>query len=145
MARIVVVLPAPLRPSRATTCPSSTVSDSPLSTEPSPYPPERSRSSSIVPPRPATQVCLLCVSVLSYLVRGALCKHRAVVQHGDAVGEGEDHAHAVLDKDDGHVARQSLEPFEERRDLVGSQTRRRLIQEQQARPHGEARCQFQAT
>ena len=62
-------------------------------------------------------------------------RKRALIEHGDAVGEMEDDAHVVLDQHDGQVA-VLVQPADELGDLVGllvAHAGGRLVEQQQAR------------
>src|SRR5688572_22836707 len=117
MALSVVVLPAPLRPSRVATSPSSTSKLTPCSTCDSPYQPWRSRTdSNAAGAMPlagdaATRVSAMARSdiglehprIFRDLGIFAFGEDLAARQHGDAIGKRRDHRQVVLDHQHGAV------------------------------------------
>src|SRR5262249_4647003 len=91
MARIVVVLPAPLRPSSVTTSPAVTSNVMPCRIWLSPYQPCRSLTASSASGMAGSHVRLDDLRVLGDLRVGAFGEHLAPRQHGDAVGEVSHH------------------------------------------------------
>src|SRR5262245_34378379 len=84
---ISVVLPIPLRPSRASDWPSARAGEIPLSTTASPYPAlSRSTVNNSGIERLA-QIDRLHAGVARNLLRRTVDKQRAINQHGDAIGE----------------------------------------------------------
>ena len=99
MARMVVVLPAPLRPSSVTTSPAFTSKVMPCRTWLSPYQPCRSRTASCASAMAASRPCpcrLRSPAGSSTPPRRALGQHLAARQHRDAVGQVGDHRQVVL-------------------------------------------------
>src|SRR6266508_4704158 len=100
MLSMVVVLPAPLRPTRTTDSPSPTLSDTPLRTWAGPRKVLiRSTSSMAVGSQEIGRDLL----VVPDLIRGAVGENRALMHGDDARAVREDHVHVVLD-DDGRDA-----------------------------------------
>src|SRR5258706_9675707 len=96
-----VVLPAPLRPSNASTRPGLTANDTSCNTWLSPY-------SALMPLRTNASVAkidLACFRIGNHGAARALHDHAAVMQHGNVVGEVECRVHVVLDHDDRGFAR----------------------------------------
>src|SRR5271166_1446262 len=89
---IVVVLPAPLRPSSVTTSPSRTSNSTPCSTWLSPYQLFRPETSSMRGP----QIGRLHLGVLGDGLVIALRQDLSARQHGDAVAQALDHRQIVL-------------------------------------------------
>src|SRR5271170_4482239 len=93
----VVVLPAPLRPSKVATSPSVTEKLMPCSTCDSPYQASRSRISSrgrlaaIASGMSGSKISLAHFVVVRDLAIGAFGENLAARQHGDHVGEIGDH------------------------------------------------------
>src|SRR5262247_493660 len=103
----VVVLPAPLLPRIVTISPRPTSSPTPLSARISPY---ATSSDSTLSMRPRSgrgpalaEIGLDHPRVALDLSRWPLGDLLAVVQHSHAVGDLHDHAHVVLDQDDGEA------------------------------------------
>src|SRR5229473_7004659 len=98
---IVVVLPAPLRPSRVTTSPAKTSKVAPWSTWDSPYQACRastaSRGAALGLSMAGTEISLAHRRVGRDRFVVALGQHPAAREHRDAVGEVGDHAEIVLD------------------------------------------------
>ena len=92
------------------------------------------------------QVRLDDAGVGAHLFGRALGDALAVVEHGDAVADAHDHAHVVLDEQDGQAqlgAQLGDEPLH-LLGLVGVHARRRLIQQQQHRLAGQGAGDLQA-
>ena len=68
------------------------------------------------------------------LFRCALDQHAAGHQHGDAFGEAKHQLHVVLDEDNGHVARQGCDDFEQFAALLGWNAGGRFVEQQYLRP-----------
>src|ERR1700684_3658543 len=98
----VVVLPAPLRPSKVATSPSATLKLMPCSTCDSPYHASRSRTSSrvrlaaIASGMTGSKIGLAHFDVLRDLAIGAFGENLTTRQHGDHVGEVGDHRQVRL-------------------------------------------------
>src|SRR5687767_2048506 len=99
-----VVLPAPLRPSRVTTSPSATSKSMPCRMCDSPYQALRPRTSSM----PGAQVGLYHLRVLRDAGVVAFGEDLAAREHGDAVGERRHHGKVVLDHQHRAVGRDAL-------------------------------------
>src|SRR5688572_16854878 len=113
----VVVLPAPLRPSRVTTSPGATSKVTPCRTWDSPY--QASRSRTARSGAPAAFGPMRCASAASGMAHpdigfdhARILRHGGVIsfgknpaprQHGDPVGQGGDDRQVVLDHEDGAV------------------------------------------
>src|SRR5262245_10135323 len=117
---IVVVLPAPLRPSSVTTSPENTSKSTPCRMCDSPYQACRPPTVRSGAPRPGSAMADPQVGFLD----GGIGRHRLVVafrqdaaarQHRDAVGQVGDDAEIVLDHEHGAVGRHRLD---QRRDAV---------------------------
>src|SRR4051812_41964041 len=102
--RSVVVLPAPLRPSSATTSPCSTRIDRSNSTWESPYSVLILSTSSRLMRVQPSQIGVLHSRIAPDLVGGAIRQQPALIEHGDALGEFEDGVEIVLDDDHGSRA-----------------------------------------
>src|SRR5262249_21918261 len=98
---MLVVLPAPLRPSRPSSRPSPQRNETRCSTWLSPYIASMSASSSAS----FAKVNLLGARMRHHLGAGPLDLDPTEMQDRDALGEIERHIHVVLDHDDGHLAR----------------------------------------
>src|SRR5919112_3208047 len=137
IARRVVVLPAPFAPRMPTAPLSGTLSDTPSSTCTGPYDAVTPSSSSSVIRGVLPDVRLDDPGVGLRFGGRPLHELGAVVEHDDAVGEGGDQAHVVLDDDHGDVVVPAQAP--DRRDqglhLAVRQTGGRLVEEQQLRLH----------
>src|SRR5262249_47305593 len=130
-ARIVVVLPMPLRPISVTTSPAPTVKLTSNSTWAGPYPACKCATES----RPVIRSFHLVAEigrrhlrVGAHLLRRAARKHAAVDQHGDAVGEREHGGHVVLDQHHGKASLQSAQQADEARGLFAAGARHRLVE-----------------
>src|SRR5215813_1302229 len=130
IARKVVVLPAPLRPSRVTSSPSAIANSMPCRMCDSPYQAWRSRTRSSAP---AVSCCgvrsaasamtrshigLDDVGVLRHLGIIALGQDLAAGQHGDGVGELRHHREIVLDHEDGAIRRDLADERRDARDIL---------------------------
>ena len=138
----VVVLPAPLAPSRHTTLPA---------------PDRRARRSRArgraVAGRDALQLKHCGLAQIGFDHPGSLRTSRrralgdllAEAQHGDAIGNTHHELHHVLDQHDGEalVAYQVDQQGVERRDLLAAQSGRRLVEQEQARPDGQRARQIE--
>src|SRR5215469_6345425 len=99
----VVVLPAPLRPSRVATSPAATVKSMPCSTCDSPYQASSPRTSSNVPAAlsmTGPEIGFAHVGIVRDLAVGPFGQDAATRQHGDDVREIGDHRKIVLDHED---------------------------------------------
>src|SRR5919197_2893943 len=113
MARSVVVLPAPLAPSKVTIDPAGTFRETPCSARMPPYAARTSSSSSSVPePSPAAasggtfvgpQVCLDDAPVGLDLRRRSFRDLASEVQDDHPFGHVHDQVHVVLDHQDGEL------------------------------------------
>src|SRR6478735_5561921 len=120
----VVDLPAPLRPSSATTSPARTSRSTPNSTRARPYPASRPRTSSIA------KVDLPDARVSAHLFGRTGGDELTLVQHHDPIGVAENDFDVVLGEE-------SLE-------LLGRHACRRLVHEEQARAVGDRHGELQA-
>src|SRR3954471_4034248 len=108
IAFIVVDLPAPLRPTRATHSPAATASETPYSTWAWPYQASSDCTSSIAllrhrgrrERRSSAEVDLAHACVVAHRRRRAFGDQLAARQHDDAIGVREDDVHAVLGEED---------------------------------------------
>src|SRR4249919_2611391 len=159
MARSVVVLPAPLAPSSATTSPSSTVSDTPCSATIGPYRASTFSSSSsraivlrgvglvrigrqrlrLLLVLGRAEIGLDDLRVGLYLGRHALGDLAAEVEDVDALGHRHDEVHVVLDEQDRErvVGAQPPDQLPELADLLVVQAAGRLVEQEQARLRDE--------
>src|SRR5262249_3382849 len=130
MESIVVVLPAPLRPTRHTDSASPTVSDTPCRTWAGPRKVLIPSTSSIALGPEEIGGHLL---VGPDLVRGAVGEDRALVHGDDPSAVPEDHVHVVLDDDGGDPSRAHHrgDDVHDRRLLAGAHAARRLVEEEQ--------------
>src|SRR4029078_5252697 len=143
IARIVVVLPAPFAPSNTTTSASSTYRSTPRNTWMGPYPASRlATRSMVVIVRPScrlrSQVGLDHALIVLDLTGRSLVDLAAEIQHDDAVGDPHHELHVVLDEQDREteLIAQSPNGVAELVDLGMRQSRRRLVEQQQARLRG---------
>src|SRR6478735_7037252 len=136
----VVDLPAPLRPSSATTSPARTSRSTPNSTRARPYPASRPRTSSIA------KVDLPDARVSAHLFGRTGGDELTLVQHHDPIGVAENDFDVVL----GEENRELLPSREVRRErhesltLLGRHACRRLVHEEQARAVGDRHGELQA-
>src|SRR5215475_115122 len=107
MELISVVLPVPLRPNSASTCPSGRLSDMLGSTTASPYPARRPSILSRSGIAGLAEIDRLDLRIARDLVGLALDQERAIDQHRNSVGEREHEIHIVLDQKHGDVTRQA--------------------------------------
>src|SRR5262249_17072086 len=130
MLSMVVVLPAPLRPTRTTDSASPTFSETPLRTWAGPRKGWiRSTSSMAMGPQEIGRDLF----VVSNLVRGTVGEDRALV-HGDDSGTVlEDHVHIVLDDDrrDASRAHHLRDDVHDRRFLSGADAAGGLVEEKE--------------
>ncbi len=75
--------------------------------------------------------------IARHLVGGAVDEQRAVHQHGDAVGEGEDEIHVVLDQQHRHVLRQRRHRLQDLVALVLGDAGGGLVEEEHVGPAGD--------
>src|SRR5438067_8459447 len=108
---MVVVLPAPLRPSSVTTSPSPMSKSMPCRMCDSPYHAFRPRTSSMA----RSEVSLYHLRILRYRCIVALGQDLAALEHGDPIGERRHHREVVLHHQHGAVGRH---PFDERGDAL---------------------------
>src|SRR5258708_20658125 len=110
---IVVVLPAPLRPSSVTTSPGNTSKLAPCSTWDSPYQACRastaSKGATLGLSMAGTEIGLAHARMGRDRRIVALGHHPAAREHGDAVGEVGDHAEVMLDHPHGAVGGDPLD------------------------------------
>src|ERR1051325_3085136 len=131
----VVDLPAPLRPRRATTSPGATARSIPKRPGERPYPALRPRASSIA------KVHLAHLRVGAHFSGRARGNDLALVQHDDARGVAEHHAHVVLGKKDrdalavGHLGRE----LHQQASLLRRHSGGRLVHEQHPWSAGQRR------
>src|SRR3954453_19586831 len=137
IARRVVVLPAPFAPRMPTAPLSGTLSDTPSSTCTGPYDAVTSSSSSSVIRGVLPDVRLDDTSVGLRLGGRPLHELAPVIEHDDAVGEGGDEAHVVLDDDDGDVVLPAQAPHrgDQLLHLGVRKAGGGLVEEQQPRLH----------
>src|SRR5690242_3034490 len=112
MELINVVLPVPLRPSTASTCPSGGRSDTLGSTVASPEAARRFSVASRSGIARLAEINGLHLRVLGDLFGRAFRQQRAVDQHGNAIGKGEDEIHVMLDEQHSDIARQGRDDAE---------------------------------
>src|SRR6188768_3038302 len=154
IAFIVVDLPAPLRPTRATHSPAPTPRETPKRTCAWPYQPSSDCTSSIAlldnrrrsEGRPAAEVDLADARVVAHRRGRPLGDEFAARQHDDAVGMGEDDVHAVLGEEDAYrlLVRQAALQRHQLVPLAWPHAGGRLVHEEQARPVGERDRQLDA-
>src|SRR5215470_11939569 len=134
---ISVVLPMPLRPSKASDCRSASASDTALSTTASPYPAvsrSMARSSGI---ERLPEIDRLDARIARDLLGRAVDEQGTVDQHRDAVGEREYDVHVVLDQEHRHVGRQRRDRRQDLVALVLGHAGGRLVEQQHARAAGD--------
>src|ERR1700710_1498154 len=143
----VVVLPAPLRPSRVTTSPAFTLKLMPCRMCDSPYQASRFFTSSTAAPAPCGEAGLVAgsavfrsgmprsqIGFLDPLVLGelgviAFRQHVTAGQHGDDVGQVGDHAQIVLDHQDGVFGGNALDQRGDLVDVLMAHAGHRLVQQ----------------
>src|SRR6516162_9930935 len=142
----VVVLPAPLRPSRVTTSPAFTLKSMPCRMWDSPYQASRFCTDRICPPAAAAGMGLAGAAVsrsgmtgskigfLDALVLGqfgvvALRQHLAAGQHRDDVGEIGDDVQIMLDHQDGVFRRDTLDQARDLVDVLVAHAGHRLVEQ----------------
>src|SRR5574341_2173237 len=142
MTRRVVLLPAPLAPSRATICPSGTLSEMPRRATMAPYEAWRSVTVSIS----LSQVGFDDARVVLHLLRRALGNLAAEVEDGDAVGDTHDERHVVLHQEHGdlEVSADVADERGEALELVVTESAGGLVEHQQAGAAGEGSGEFDA-
>src|SRR5216684_6347416 len=135
MLSMVVVFPAPLRPTRTTDSPSRTVSDTPLRTWAGPRKVLMRSSSSTVLGSQKIRGHLL---VVADLLRGAVGQDRALVHGDDPRAVLEDHVHVVLDDHGGDPPRPHHrgDDVHDGRLLAGADAARRLVEEEELGAEG---------
>src|SRR6218665_2222804 len=149
MARMVVVLPAPLEPISVTTWPRGTSSEMPCSTCTLPYPPSRFLMCSMVKSwclscRRAAEVGFDDLRVGLYVGGPAFGNLLAKVQHQDLVANAHHHVHVVLDQDHGDAVVANLaDDGHQFLDVRRRQSRRRLVEQQQLRRQRQRAGNFQ--
>src|SRR6476646_2283922 len=133
-ARSVVVLPAPLAPSRATISPSATVSETPCKALIGPYRASTPCSSSSVDSLDP-QVGLDHVRICLHLAGRSLCDLAAEVEHVHAVADRHHQLHVVFDEQDRkvEVVAKSADHFGELADLLVVEPAGRLVEQKQRR------------
>src|SRR5262249_20819745 len=149
-----VVLPAPLEPTMQAISPSLTSRSILHKTVTSPYPDRSSRmlksGSAMAGPavslcKPGPEIGLYHPLVARHCVGRALADEGAMVQHEDAVGEGEHHLHQMLDDQDGHALRgDAADQVERRVDFAGIEPGIHLVEQQDARIHRDALGKLEA-
>src|ERR1700736_547731 len=100
---ISVVLPMPLRPSKASALPAGMRNDTPSSTTASPYPAVSASIASTSAIGRLAKIDRLDARIAGDIVRGAFHEQRAVDEDRDAVGEAEHKIHVMLDEQHGDV------------------------------------------
>src|SRR6201996_9814574 len=111
---IVVVLPAPLRPSRVTTSPSRTSKSTPCRMWLSPYQAFSPFSSSI----DGSQIGSDHFRVLRHRLVRTFRQHPAAGQHGDLVAQPLHHRQIVLDHQDGAALANALDQLDDAVDVA---------------------------
>src|SRR5262245_1081173 len=137
MARMVLVLPAPLRPSSVTTSPACTSKVMPCRTWLSPYQPCTSRTASwasamagpVARIRAGPHVSLDDPRVPGHLRVGAFRQNLAPRQYGDAVGEIGYHGEIVLHHQHRPVGRDALDERRRADDVLAAHAGHRLIEQ----------------
>src|SRR5438045_2602550 len=112
---MVVVLPAPLRPTRVTSSPVRTSRSTPCSTWDSPYHACSLLTESSASGMLGAQICGDNGRILGDGLVVAFGEHLAAGENGDALGETRDHAQIVLHHQDRTVLG---DPLDERRDAI---------------------------
>src|SRR5260370_22171208 len=136
IARKVVVLPAPLRPSRVTTSPWPTANLIPCRMWDSPYQACNSSTPSsccavtAASGMPSPQIRLHDVGVLRDSVVIALGKDAAAGQHCDDVGEIGHHRQIMLDHQDRTVGCHLADQRRDQSDILLSETDHRFVEQQ---------------
>src|SRR5438270_10811461 len=136
IARRVVVLPAPLRPSKVTTSPSPTANLIPCNMCDSPYQAcNSSTPSSCCPVTAASgmsgpQIRSHDLGVLRDSVVIALCEDTAAGQHRDDVGEIGHYRQIMLDHQDRAVGCHLADQHRDQSDVFMAETGHRLIEQQ---------------
>src|SRR6202795_5235890 len=134
MVRIVVVLPAPFRPSSTVTASSRTRRDTPCRMWCWPISVWTSSTSSrAAGMRRASVVRRLDGGIGAHRLRRPVGDEPAVLEHGDRVRQRHHHVDLVLDEQDGLVAPglDALDEADDGRHLLERHARRRLVEEQQ--------------
>src|SRR3954471_8513597 len=126
---IVVVLPAPLRPSRVTTSPSRTSKSTPCRMWLSPYHAFRPWISSIDSP----QVGGDDFGILRHGGVVAFRQHLAAGQHGDPVAQAFHDGQVVLDHQDGAAGPDARDQLHDPVNIAMRHARRRLVQQHHLR------------
>src|SRR6478672_4949816 len=153
----VVVLPAPLRPSRVTTSPAFTSKLIPCRMWDSPYQASRLRTWRMFPPVAAlagasaiavsgmtgSQIGFLDAFVLGEFAVVALRKHLPARQHGDDVGEIGHDAQIMLDHQDGVFRRDALDQRRDLVDVLVAHAGHRLVQQHHLGVERERRCDLE--
>src|SRR3569833_1867635 len=144
----VVVLPAPLRPSKVTTSPAFTVKFMPCRMWDSPYQASRFLTSRTVPPlatvltggaavitsgMTGSQIGFLDALVLRQFGVRPLGQHLAAGQHRDAVGEVRDDAQIMFDHQDGIFGGDPLDQGGDLVDVLVTHAGHRLVQQHHLR------------
>src|SRR6478735_9743240 len=156
-----VVLPAPLRPTRVTTSPAPTPTDTSRRTRASPYQAERPATSRTRPASPVASARSVVVTdaVAASVVTGslmgrsevgrddalvgadlvvrALGEHLARLEHRDAVGQRTDDVHVVVDEHDGAPDREGLDERDGAVDVLDPHAGGRLVEQEQLGVEGE--------
>src|SRR5262245_17114320 len=140
MVRSVVVLPAPLRPSRTVMAPAGTAKSTPCKMWYWPMwvcTPLSVSSGSAMAAAPGrnAEVGFLHDGRADHLPRRTVRDQAPIVEHDDAVGETAHHLHLVLDQENGLVALslQRLDQVEDHRYVADRHARRRLIEHEHVR------------
>src|SRR5215831_5054979 len=155
----VVVLPAPLRPSRVTTSPEWTLKLTPCRMWDSPYQASRfwtfstwrasaavdlaGASAILTSGMTSSQIGFLDALVLGEIGVIALREHLSAGQHGDDVGEIGDHAQIMLDHQDGVFRRDALDQRGDLVDVLMPHAGHRLVQQHHFRVERQGGCNLQ--
>src|SRR4051812_20738918 len=132
IVRNVVLFPAPLAPSKVTTSPASTCSETPRSASTLPYALETFLSSSSGMAGSFAEIGGNHVRMAQHILGRAFCDLLAEIQYGDLVGDFLDHAHVVVDQEDREAM--ATQPLQQRDQLLLLgliQTGTRFIQQQE--------------
>src|SRR5665213_217076 len=137
----VVVLPAPLRPSKVTTSPSATAKPTPCKTCDSPYQAWRSRTASsgaagarawrATSSMAAAEIGFAHVGIAGDGAVVALGQHLAAHQHGDGVRQIGDDGEIMLDHEDGARPGDLADERRDVPDILAPEPGHRLVEQQQ--------------
>src|SRR5262245_20936215 len=133
MARMVVVLPAPLRPSKVTTSPEFTSKLMPCRTWLSPYQPLRSRTLSSASAMTRPHVGFDDLGVLGDLGVVTFGQDFGPRQHGDPLRQVGNHRQVVLHHQDGAVLGNAPDQRRRALDIFRTHAGHRLVEQQHVR------------